>query len=136
MGVYLLFCIVSWYVIKRTVSSDLRLHCGRATKFYERKDAFAQYVLGFVNSDKDRVSWPQIPDELRDAGVINIQREGEFVFFRLSSSLPDQPAEEYIYFTTRQAGGVQAILRQYPNRTVYHIQVLREPGWYYWSYNL
>lgn len=130
-------CVLTSFVTRWFVISDVRVDYGRAVEFYRYKEAFSEFVDTHTLADGEQVKGDALPARLRAIGIVNVYRNGRFVYFVMppTSFIADDATCEFIYNLDGKGGVVEEILRT-TKRTTYHIQYFTtSPGWYYWMHN-
>jgi hypothetical protein len=130
-------CLVTALATRWLVIANLRADCSDAADFARYRDAFADFVQSRQLADGEQVNGDQLPPALRDLHIVNVYRNGRFVYFVLPPTgfLADDATSEFIYQLDGNGRAIEEILST-TRRTTYHIQQLHSShGWYYWKHN-
>lgn len=112
--------------------SNCDVYCGRVLVFERNASVFTKYVERLPADAQGNLS---IPNDLQALGVIRIWVEDETVRFLLSKVYPDDADEIILYSRRREGQFINTFFTKPQNSTTYHIQYLKQPGWYFWMRN-
>ena len=132
-----LCCIITSYVTKTIVRSNMRNECGRSIDFYHIKDALSDFVRGHQLEHGEHLDEKQLPPKLKRIGITSVYRNGRLLYFVLehTSILADDATSEFIYQLDNNGGTIEEVMKLTKRKT-YHIQhMMSAPGWYYWMHN-
>ena len=132
-----LCCIITSYVTKTIVRSNMRNECGRSIDFYYKKDVLYDFVQRHQLTHGEHLHDEQLPPELMRIGITSVYRNGRLLHFVLehTSMLADDAISEFIYQLDNNGGTIEEVMKLTESKT-YHIQHLTSaPGWYYWLHN-
>ncbi len=121
------------WLVRLSIESD----CGEVVKFSRYEGAFDEFVRSHDLADGEQVTGEQLPERLHDLGIVNVYRNGRFVYFVLAPRgfLADEATREFFYQLDNNGHAIEDVLRT-TNRTTYHIQhIPSAPRWHYWLHN-
>ena len=130
-------CLATNRVTGWLVRNDLRADFHEAVDFDRYQDAFEGFLADHPLGDGEQVNGDRLPPSLDTLGVINVYRNGRFVYFlvRADMFIGEVSASEFIRQIEPDERAIETILST-TKRTTYHIQYLRSAsGWYFWLHN-
>jgi hypothetical protein len=130
-------CLITNRATTWLVRDEQRVDFHEAVDFVRYRDAFEAFLATHPLKDGEQVRNDQLPPSVADLGVLNVYRNGKFVYFvvRASQFIGDQWIEEFIRQLEGDEAGIKTILST-TKRTTYHIQCLYSaPGWYFWLHD-
>ncbi len=132
-----LCCIITSYVTKTIVRSNVRNECGWSTDFYHSKDALSDFVQSHQLAHGEQLHDKQLPPELKRMGITSVYRNGRLLYFVLehTSILADDATSEFIYQLDNNGGTIEEVMKLTKRKT-YHIQHMKSADrWYYWMHD-
>ena len=130
-------CLITNRVTTWLVRGEKRLDFHEAMDFFRYQDAFETFLAAHPLQNAEQVNGDRLPPALTALGVVNVYRNGRFVYFVLPSSefVGDRWTEEFVRQVEHDERAVETILST-TKRTTYHIQYLYSaPGWYFWLHS-
>jgi hypothetical protein len=130
-------CGLTSLVTRWVVLADVQRDFGNAVRFPRYKAEFNEFVQTRQLVDGEQVNGEQLPAGLKGLGIVNVYRNGRFVYFVLAptSFLADDATCEFFYQLDNDGSAIEDVLKT-TRRYTYYIQHLNSaPRWYYWMHN-
>jgi hypothetical protein len=130
-------CLLTGIVTRWLVLGMHRNDFHEAIDVHAYRPAFEEFLKEKDLADGEAVSGENLPGRLRKMGIVNVYRNGRFVYFVLppTSFLADDATSEFVWQRDNGGRAIEDIL-QTTRRTTYHIHHFNSaPGWYFWLHN-
>lgn len=127
-------CLLTNRVTAWLVWADARQDFHEAVSFHRYRPAFEAFLADHPLEDGEQVNGDRLPVDLAALGIINVYRNGRFVYFvvRTDMFIGERSTREFIRQVEHDERAIETILST-TKVTTYHIRRLNSaPGWYFW----
>ena len=130
-------CVLVSLITKWFVSRSYMYDFGDAVDIQDYRPLFERFLDSKELADGEQVNGENLPDDLRAIGIVNVYRNGRFVYFVLTPNcfIGDCVIGEFIWQRDDGRTAIEEILRT-TKRNTYHILHFHSVRrWYYWSHD-
>lgn len=119
------------------VYRSLWIDHGRALEIDSYRPAFEKFLATRELNDGEQVNGSGLPADLNDMGIINVYRNGRFIYFVVSSNcfIGECVTSEFIWQVDNGSPAIEEILKTTKRRTFHILRFHSAGGWYFWEHD-